>query len=393
MVDYDVVIVGGGLAGMCLALTLKPTGMRVALIEAENRERLLASPAGDRALALAYGTVVELNRLDCWQGVAEHACAISHIHISDRGHFGKTRLSARHEQVPALGYVLTARALESHIAGKVTEANITVLSPARVVGVMAGRDAINITLKDNCDNQHLSAQVLVAADGGQSSVRQLLDIPQKSVDYQQTALVTTVKPSLPHHNTAYERFTPQGPLALLPMRNNQCAVVWTRSHEQANALMMGGEADFLAELQACFGYRLGLLKLKAPRRAFPLALIRAERMVDNRCVLIGNAAHQLHPVAGQGFNLGLRDVSQLAQHLTQGFRQQQDLGGHALLTAYANARQHDHDQVIRFTDSVVKIFSHDFLPLAAARNMGLALLDLLPGAKSVLAKKAMGYLD
>jgi len=388
--DYDLLIAGGGLAGNCLALALKETGLRIAIIEANTREQLHASPTGDRALALAAGTVKMLDALGIWQGISQAATAIKNIHISDRGHFGKVRLSAQKENVAALGYVITARDIETHVASLIRQANIELICPARVVGLMAGDNAINVSLKRGEESLNLSAKLLVGADGGNSSVRKLLDIAQQVTDYGQTALVTTVTSSIPHKNTAYERFTASGPLALLPIENNHCAVVWTRSSEDAAALMSGGDADFLAELQECFGYKLGELSLAAPRRAFPLSLIRAEKMLADRTVIIGNAVHQLHPVAGQGFNLGLRDVVQLAEMIIEQHEAAKDIGASDFLKAYAESRQKDHDRTIVFTDNIVRIFSSDWLALAAARNIGLALLDHIPAAKALLTRHAMG---
>ncbi len=388
--DYDILIAGAGLAGNCLALALKDSGLNIAIIEACSREQLHASPAGDRALALAAGTVKMLQALGVWQGVEKTATAISDIHISDRGHFGKTRLSARHLGVDALGYVICARDIEDHVAALVHEAGIKQFCPARVMGVMSGKNTVNVSLKQDGQSLNLSAALLVGADGGNSSVRKLLEIPQQITEYGQTALVTTVHSALSHRNTAFERFTPFGPLALLPQHDNLSAVVWTRSHEEAEALMSGGEDDFIARLQDCFGYRLGELTLAAPRRAFPLSLIRTQTMVSGRTVIIGNAAHQLHPVAGQGFNLGLRDVVQLAEMLLNRHEQGQDIGAADLLDQYAQLRLQDHDRTIAFTDNVVKIFSSDWLAFAAARSTGLAILDHIPFAKDLLARHAMG---
>ncbi|MCK9605111.1 MAG: 2-octaprenyl-6-methoxyphenyl hydroxylase [Methylomonas sp.] len=387
---YDLIIVGAGLAGNCLALALKNSGLRMAIVEAAGRQQLRDSPAGDRALALAAGTVRLLDALGAWQGVAGKATAIKNIHISDRGHFGKTRLSALEQGVDALGYVIAARDIEEHLAQLVEQTAVTCLYETRVAGLMSGNDAVNVSLKQHNQSLNLTAQLLVGADGGQSTVRKLLDIPQQITEYGQTALVTTVQAGLPHLNTAYERFTAQGPLALLPVAGRQMSVVWTREHEQAEALMASGEAEFMAELQACFGYRLGELKLAAPRRAFPLSLIRAESMVSGRAVIIGNAVHQLHPVAGQGFNLGIRDVAELAERVLGQQQRQGDIGGADLLSAYAKQRIADHNRTIGFTNNVVRIFSNDWLPVAALRNTGLAFLDHLPFAKKLLARHAMG---
>jgi 2-octaprenyl-6-methoxyphenol hydroxylase len=388
--DYDLVIAGGGLAGNCLALALKETGLKIAIVEANTSEQQYASAAGDRALALAAGTVKMLEALGIWQGISQAATAITDIHISDQGHFGKVRLSAQKENVDALGYVITARDIESHVAKLVNEASIELICPARLAGLMVGNNTVNVSLKRGDEALAASAKLLVGADGGNSSVRKLLEIAQHITEYGQTALVTTVKSSLPHNNVAFERFTASGPLALLPVDVDHCAVVWTRTSEDANALMSGSEADFLAELQQCFGYKLGELSLVAPRRAFPLSLIRAEKMIADRTVVIGNAVHQLHPVAGQGFNLGLRDVVQLAEMIIKQHQAGPDIGSADFLAAYAESRQKDHDRTIGFTNSVVRIFSNDWLALAAVRNVGLTVLDHIPAAKTLLTRHAMG---
>lgn len=345
---------------------------------------------GDRALALAAGTIATLETLGIWQGIQAKATAITDIHVSDRGHFGKVRLSARKQNVAALGYVITARDIEAHVAELVDKAPITQMCPARLVGLMSDDNAVNVSIKHKDDSLCLSAKLLVGADGGNSSVRKLLDIAQQVTEYGQTTLVTTVKTSLPHRNIAYERFTESGPLAFLPIGKNQCSVVWTRSNEDADSLMSGSEGDFLEALQQCFGYRLGQLSLIAPRRAFPVSLVRADRMQSGRAVIIGNAVHQLHPVAGQGFNLGLRDVVQLADMILKQHAQGEDIGSETFLNEYVIAREQDHRQTITFTDTLVKLFSNDWLALAAARNIGLAVLDHIPAAKALLSRHAMG---
>ena len=387
--DYDLLIVGGGLAGNCLALALKNSGLKIAIVEAQERELLQTAVIGDRALALAAGTVDALKTLNLWQGVEHAATPIREIHISDKGHFGKTRLFAEKENVTALGYVITARDLETHIANQITSIeNITLYSPARLVGLMADEKAMFVCLKQGEQSLNFTAKLVIGADGGQSSVRQLLNIEQHFSDYEQTALVTTVTATKAHQNVAYERFTGSGPLALLPLNTHDCAVVWTRKNDEANALMLGNKTDFIDQLQTCFGWRLGELKLSAPRRAFPLSLIRAEKMVSQRAVIIGNAAHQLHPVAGQGFNLGLRDVMVLAQMLQN---HEGDIGESEFLSRFSQHRTGDQNRTIQFTDTVVRLFSNEWLALAAARNLGLAILDMLPFAKSILARHAMGY--
>jgi 2-octaprenyl-6-methoxyphenol hydroxylase len=388
--DYDILIVGGGLAGNCLALALKESGLRIAIIEANTRNHLQSLPVGDRALALSAGTVKMLQALNIWQEIAPSATAIKNIHISDRGHFGKSRLSAKKQGVDALGYVINARDIENHVAKKVEVSNIKLIAPARVVGLISGSESVSVSLKQHDKSINLVAKLLVGADGGQSSVRQLLDITQQVTEYGQTALVTTIKSSLPHHNVAFERFTKSGPLAILPITGDECSVVWTREHEEADELMSGTEDEFIEQLQTCFGYSLGELSLTAPRHAFPLSLIRADKMVLGRAVIIGNAVHQLHPVAGQGFNLGMRDVVQLAEMIMTQQKKEADIGEPTFLESYAATRQKDHNQTIGFTNSLIKIFSSDWLPLAATRSISLAVMDHIPVAKTILAKHAMG---
>ncbi len=387
--DYDVLIVGGGLAGNCLALALHNSNLNIAVVEASTREQLHDSPAGDRALALAQGSVRMLDDLGVWEHAKAAATPIEKIHISDQGHFGKARLSAKQEGVTALGYVITARDLEAAVADLVVQAGIEQICPARVIGIASDSELAHVSLKHAGESLNISAKLVVGADGGQSTLRKLLDIAQHVTEYQQTAIVTTIKTDVAHDNTAFERFTRSGPLALLPIGDDY-AVVWTRSTEEAEQLMYDSEAEFIAGLHACFGYKLGQFTLTAPRRSFPLKLIRAQSMHAGRAVIIGNAVHQLHPVAGQGFNLGLRDVMQLADMILQAEQDNSDIGSAQLLAAYAQLRQKDHDTVIHFTDGVVRLFSNAWLSLAVARNTGLALLDVVPGAKKQLARYAMG---
>jgi 2-octaprenyl-6-methoxyphenol hydroxylase len=387
---FDIIIVGGGLVGNSLALALQHSGLKIALIEANTRKQFAESTAGDRALALSAGTASALQRLHVWSGVAEKATPITDIHVSDRGHFGKTRLSALNEQVDALGYVINARDIENHVMELVENSDCRVICPARIVGLASDAECVHVSIRNNQESICLRAKLLVGADGGNSSVRRLLDIPLESNDYNQTALVTTVKTGIPHRNMAYERFTESGPLAFLPVGKNHCAVVWTRRNADAENLMAVSEEDFCAELQSCFGYRLGQLTITAPRRAFPVSLIRSRRMQVGRALIIGNAAHQLHPVAGQGFNLGLRDVIELADRLLQQHDKAGDVGELKFLDGYVRTRQQDHNRTITFTDTLVRMFSTDAVVIAAARNIGLAVFDRLPLAKKILSHHAMG---
>ncbi|MGX2042010.1 2-octaprenyl-6-methoxyphenyl hydroxylase [Methylocaldum sp. MU1018] len=389
--DFDLLIVGGGLVGGSLALALRDAPLRIGVVEALTESQRQALTAGDRALALARSTVQILDRLGIWQDVAVKAMPIRHIHVSDRGHFGKTRLRAAEKSVDALGQVIVARTLEDRIAQELCKRDAELLCPARVIGLKAGRDGACVTLKKGDECINLTAALVVAADGGNSTVRRLLGIEQDVRDYGQTAIVTEVATEADVNFTAYERFTASGPLAFLPLERNKCSVVWTLGNEDAAELLSESEPEFTANLQAAFGYWLGKIKLASRRQGFPLKLIRAEKMADERVLLIGNAMHQLHPVAGQGFNLGLRDAALLAERLSAELAFNEDIGEKAFLDRYVRARQKDLTRTVHFTDGLIRAFCTDFPPLALARNAALIALDCFPPGKRLLARHAMGY--
>jgi len=388
--DYDVLIVGGGLTGGSLALALGKTRLRVALVESIPEDVRLASSAGERALALAWGSAQILDQIGVWRGAEKKSAPIRHIHVSDRGRFGKLRMSAEQEGVSALGYVVTARALEQEVASALSVSPVSVLCPANIVGLKSGGEAMHVSLKQGDEDLNLTVRLVVAADGGNSTVRKLLGIGQWQRDYGQTAIVTEVETARGSDYTAYERFTPAGPLALLPVSRKRYSVVWTQKTDDAKDIIGLSESEFINSLQSEFGFRLGRITLASARQGFPLKLIRADKMTDDRVVLVGNAVHQLHPVAGQGLNLGLRDVALLVEMLEARLAFGEDVGEKPFLDRYAQVRLNDHGKVIGFTDSTVRIFSNEFAPLAFARNVGLLGLDRITPAKRLLARYAMG---
>ncbi len=390
--DYDVLIVGGGLVGGCLALALENTPLRVGLVEARTETERLGSESSQRALALSRGTGQILDGLGVWSGCRQHAMPIRHIHVSERGRFGKTRLHAKDMGVDALGHVVVARYLEQALINRLQSSpGCDTLCPAHVMGLKAGPAGICVTLKQGREELNLTARLLVAADGGNSTVRRLLDIPQRSNEYGQTALIAEVATARNNQYTAYERFTPSGPLALLPLAEQVSSVVWTLTHADAEDLLQESETVFVARLQAAFGHWLGQLQLKVPPRAFPLKLILTGQITADRVVFIGNALHQLHPVAGQGFNLGLRDAAVLADHLATALAFGEDPGHADGLARFAAARQRDLEPVVRFPDGLVHLFTSDLPALGVARSAAMTLLDCLPSAKRYLARHAMGY--
>jgi 2-octaprenyl-6-methoxyphenol hydroxylase len=391
MGQYDVVIVGGGMVGASLACALSGRGLRIAIIEA--LQPAVRSEAGydDRAIALAYGTKRIFSGLQLWDRLAPEATPIHRIHVSDRGHFGMARMDRAEEGLPAIGYVVPAR-----VIGRVLDETVARIEgvdrwcPAMVTSVH--REAGGVQLELSCDGVSVSldTRLVVAADGADSIMREQFGIRHIERDYGQTAIVTNITPQLPHNNIAYERFTETGPMALLPMACDRCAVVWTVASEQADAVMALDEADFLAQLQERFGYRLGRLEKVGRRQAWPLRLVQARESVRERLALVGNAVHTLHPVAGQGFNLGVRDVAVLAEVLVDAFQAGDDPGSLAVLNRYGEWRHRDHRNVMIFTDGLARLFTLPLPALGVARSAGMLALDLLPPAKRWLTRMTMG---
>lgn len=387
--DYDIAIVGGGMVGASLACAVAGLGWRVAVIEAHCIDAADQPSFDDRGIALAEGSRRILQSMGVWPALKAHAEPIRRIHVSDRGHFGATRLQASEEGVTALGYVVESRVMGQVLHDLLQELeNVDYLCPWRLQDLDCHDQGHQLTLENDETRRRLNARLVVAADGSRSRVRQLLGIPAGGRDYGQTAIITNAVTARPHQGTAYERFTDTGPLAFLPLTRQRSSVVWTVRTEQAEALMTLPDAAFTARLQARFGYRLGRIVRIGRRETYPLRLLQAERLTAPRAVLIGNAAHSLHPVAGQGYNLCLRDVALLAEQL-QAVRER-DPGDPQMLAAYAASRQADYRDVIRMTDGLVELFSNDAPLLGHARAAALVLLDLLPPGRHWLARQSMG---
>lgn len=373
------------MVGASLAIALQNSQLRIGLIEAQPLQSNSQPSYDDRGIALSYGSQRIFQSMGLWPDIAPFATAIRHIHVSDRGRFGVTRLSAEKENVPALGQVLTARELGQTLNQQLQQIEqLSLLCPARVTALRQGEDQVEISL-DN--GQTVSTRLLVAADGRDSTIRQLLGLDAWSQEYQQTAVTANISTDKAHSGWAYERFTDSGPMALLPMSDNRSSLVWTVRTGEEQALLAASDQDFLDRLQQRFGYRAGRFIRVGQRHSHPLTLMQADMPVQHRIVFIGNAAHSLHPIAGQGFNLGLRDVAVLADLLHDNT---DDCGAMSLLQAYQDWRQKDQDQVVKATDKLVKLFSNDLSLLGHLRGAGLAMLDTLPAVKSLLAKRSMG---
>jgi 2-octaprenyl-6-methoxyphenol hydroxylase len=371
MADYDVLIIGGGPVGAALALALRGSGLAVGLLEA----RAPGAAADARPIALSHSSRLILERLGVWEQLTG-ATPIRHIHVSQRGGFGRVELDARQAGVPALGYVLDYGQISEVLARALDTGGGVDLIRATVGALESGTDAATVVA---AGNSRASARLLAVADGGALPVARL-----RIRDYGQAAVSARVSCSLPHQNIAYERFTPEGPLALLPA-GEALALVWTTAPERAQQLCALTEAGFLERLQESFGNRLGRFSSASRRAWFPLALKVADRIADPRTVVIGNAAQMLHPVAGQGLNLGLRDAWELAALLRDSDRVH--IGSPELIRAYTARRRLDRGGGILFTDSLVRLFSNELAALKLARGLGLAVLGVIPPARDFLARR------
>jgi len=388
---YDVVIVGGGLVGASLASALRETGLKIAIIEAAPWFEHISPPSyDDRVIALAYASQRILEQIGCWAHIAPHATPIKHIHVTDRGHCGVTRLHHDELNLPALGYVVAARQLGQAMQATLKNSNVDIFAPAKIVEVTDNTENLTLSIQHKEQLNSIKTRLLVAADGGNSAIRQQLNIPIEESDYQQTAIIANVSTQKPHHNVAHERFTDSGPLALLPMQGQQSSLVWTVNHEDVEKHLALSESAFLAALQQRFGWRLGRFTKVGARHAYPLKLMRIQQHIAHRRVIIGNAAHTVHPIAGQGLNLGLRDVASLAEVIITAAQKKTDIGSQTVLNHYVSWQAPDQQRVTSVTDALVRIFSNTALPVAFARNLGLMATNHCLPLKKQLMKQMTG---
>lgn len=390
--DCEVLIAGGGMVGAALACALGRAGLRVVVVEAVAAEEAPGrSTFDDRGLALSLCSERILRGVGVWAHLAPSATPIERVHVSDLGGWGFTRLTAAEAGLAALGHVALARELgRALVAARAGLSCVEWLAPARVVSAQPGEQGVTVGI--DCDGQArtLHARLLVVADGTGSRLRGLLGVGAREHDYGQSAIVTSVAPERPHANTAYERFTPTGPLAFLPMAGNRCTVVWTVPHETAPALLQCQEREFLDGLLARFGHRLGRLRALGGRRAYPFSRLLADKVVGPRHVIVGNAAHTVHANGAQGLNLGLRDAAALAEAVVDAHRLGLDPGQPAVLERYAAGRAADVRRVSLWTHGLVQTFCNDLAPLRAGRRAGLLAVDLLPPLKRALVRQGTG---
>jgi 2-octaprenyl-6-methoxyphenol hydroxylase len=424
----DVAIIGGGMVGASLAVALAGTGISTMLVEGTAPGSKTQPSFDDRTTALGNASRRIFHGLGVWERLAPEAAAIRTIHVSDAGHFGFARLNAAEQKIEAFGYVVPNRVIGAALWERLQGAKDVLLRvPARPERVEISDQGVTFTLAGNTSvgntppgegsaGESVTARLVVAADGAHSVVRAAAHIEANVEDYDQIAIVANVAADRPHDGTAYERFTRSGPLAVLPLHDGSYGVIWTCAPARAAEVLSLDNNSYLRELQERFGWRAGRFVRAGVRASYPLKLTRAATTVATRTVLIGNAAQALHPVAGQGFNLGLRDAAMLAEVIVgaragagaaagvgataaagvgpaaaAGAAAMADVGSPELLRQFAAWREGDRNGVVRFTDGLVKMFADTRPGAGVLRNLGLLLFDLSPPAKSALARVSAGF--
>ena len=399
---YDVLIIGGGLVGASLLCALETTirqyDLKVGLIENHDLDEPRDTPPSydARASALSYGTRLIYDQLGLWQPLEPYASPILDIHVSERGSFGAVHLNHQQEKVSALGYVVENFRLGEVLLERLKHYRqqklVDVFSPAEVSALKPLADAaMNLTCSaSDSACQSLDASLVVLADGGRSALMNKLHIRRKKYDYEQHALVTNVSLDRAHNGIAYERFAGDAPMALLPLTENRCGLVWTIPSQQIGEYLALDDDAFLKHLQKSFGYRAGRFIRVGKRDSYPLTLNVAQEQVRPGLVVLGNAAHAMHPVAGQGYNLAIRDTLALAETITRSLSLNTPLGNLTQLLRYVERQESDQKVTLGFCDKLVKLFARKEVGVILARNLGLASMDLNSHLKSRFARKAMG---
>ncbi len=375
----DILIVGGGLTGATLMLALQGLGFSTLLVESGAFSDKVNPDFDARSLALSPASQRILNQLGMWDILNEHATAIDMIHVSEQHRFGTSRLQGNSSH--PLGYVVEMQHINKALQQLLTVKQL--LAPATVTSLdLATKTAIVAT---DSGERRIAAQLIVAADGAESAVRRLCHLPAKIKCYNQQGIVANIGLAKPHEHRAYERFTSQGPLALLPMTDNRMSLVWAMTPTQAEQSMALSDAAFLKALQHAFGYRLGRFVKVGTRHCYPLKQVLMPQQTKWPVVFLGNAAHTLHPVAGQGFNLGLRDAATLAQCINEyGLNEE-------MLRHYSQLRRHDQHVITHLTDGLIEIFTSHLPGMGLVRNIGLVAFDNIPMLKNCLARYTQGF--
>lgn len=389
-----VIIVGGGMAGTTLALAISVLthgSLAVDLVEANRPDKRSHRGFDARAITLAQGTCQHLMRIGVWPVLRDCATAITQVHVSDRGHAGFVNLYAQDFQVAALGQVIELYDAGQRLFTLLEKApGVTVHCPARVVDVVRSTEQVEVLLDSG---QRVRGQLLVAADGSRSALAQACNMQWQQSDYPQFATIANVTTAVDPQGCAFERFTRYGPLAMLPMSQGRSSLVWCHAQEKHEQVDTWDDKLFINALQQAFGWRLGRILKASKRYSYPLSLLTANWHVSHRLALVGNAAQTLHPIAGQGFNLGLRDVMSLAETLAEAAYNGEDPGGYTWLNRYQQRRQQDQRATIAMTDGLNCLFTNCYGSLVVGRNLGLLAMARLPAMRNAFAKRTLGWVE
>jgi 2-octaprenyl-6-methoxyphenol hydroxylase len=393
--EFDIAIIGGGLVGASLACALAPLGLKLCLIEAVEPKASTQPSYDDRTLALSASSCAILQGLGLWAGLQQHATAIREIHVRELQQPGSVKLDPQELGLESFGHVVEARefgrvvldALASH-------AQVTQLCPAQLQSLQHEDTAVRVAYSSKGALHSLRARLVVGADGAESQVRSAMGVEVERHDYGQTAIICNVTPAELHRGRAFECFTATGPFALLPHRDGRCGLVWSASSSEAGELMQLADEEFKYKAELRFGDLLGRWQKIGKRSSYPLKLVRVKTDWRPRLLVLGNAAHTIHPIAAQGFNLGLRDVAVLAEVLADAqLHQPQDFdpGASALLQHYSACRAGDQAETIAYTDGLARLYANPTSLAGAMRRAGMLAHSLSPSLRRRLAIKAMGY--
>lgn len=384
----EVAIAGGGLTGLALAAALGRAGARLALVEQAPLASLVEPEHDGRVTAVARGSQRFLASIGAWPAIAADAEPILEILVGEAGSPLGVRYDHREVGAEPLGWIVPNRTLRLALQGAIADLpDLEVLAPARIAGVEPGSGALGITL---ADGRTLEAELLAVCEGRLSPTRELLGIADRRFDYRELAIVCTLRHERPHRGRAVERFFPDGPFAVLPMRGCRSSIVWALEAEKAAAMRALDDRAFAAEVEERFGDLLGGIEIEGPRFYFPLVLVESERLTAPRVALVGDAARGIHPIAGQGWNLALRDVAALAEVVEERLGLGLDPGDPAALDRYAAWRSFDGLSLVSICHGIERLFSNDLEPLKVLRNLGLGLVERLPPAKRFFMRHAMG---
>lgn len=388
--DYDLVIVGGGIAGLTLASALKDTGLSILLIEARLESQAVMK---GQAYAIHMLSAQILQGIGVWERILPHIANYRRVNLSDAGFATTVEFNTADIGTDDLGYVAEHQALLTPLQQFVSECeNVVVACPAEVVATRYLADGAEIDIKRDGLVNTIRSKLVVAADGSRSRIRSEIGIKTRGWKYWQSCIVAFVRPEKSHNDTAYEKFQPSGPFAILPLPGNRCRIVWTAPHAEAKALCELDDEKFLAELTKRFGDHMGQLELLGERFIFPVQLMQSDKYVSLRLALVGDAAHNCHPVGGQGLNLGIRDVAALADVIKTAHNQGKDIGDIKVLKQYERWRKPENLVVLGFTDLLDRMFSNRIAPIAIARRFGLVVMNRIPLLKVFMLKLMIGLL-